>query len=87
MVANNKADCADRQEEKVRKEVTETSRGFDEEFLTPKQVAALFRVNPKTVNRWAQAGKIGCIITPGGHRRYRSAEVHALLGESHNSSQ
>ena len=27
-------------------------------LLTPAEVAALFRVNPKTVTRWARAGKI-----------------------------
>ena len=40
---------------------------------------ALFRVDPKTVTRWAAAGRIGSIRTPGGHRRFREAEVHALL--------
>lgn len=71
----------------MQEEVTTTNRGFDEELLTPKQVAVLFRVDPKTVNRWAKAGKIGCMITPGGHRRYRSAEVYALLRVHRNSSQ
>ncbi len=27
-------------------------------LLTPSEVAAMFRVNPKTVTRWARAGKI-----------------------------
>jgi excisionase family DNA binding protein len=48
-------------------------------LLTPAEVAALFRVDPKTVTRWAKAGKLTSIRTLGGHRRYRSAEVHALL--------
>jgi excisionase family DNA binding protein len=52
-------------------------------LLTPGEVAALFRVDPKTVTRWAAAGRIGSIRTPGGHRRFREAEVRALLaGES-----
>jgi len=50
-----------------------------ERLLTPGEVAALFRVDPKTVTRWASAGRIGSIRTPGGHRRFREAEVHALL--------
>ena len=53
-----------------------------EHLLTPAEVAALFRVDPKTVTRWAKAGKLTSIRTLGGHRRYRSAEVHALL-EAH----
>lgn len=50
-----------------------------ERLLTPGEVAALFRVDPKTVTRWAAAGRISSIRTPGGHRRFREAEVHALL--------
>lgn len=50
-----------------------------ESLLTPAEVAALFRVDPKTVTRWAKAGKLTSIRTLGGHRRYREAEVHALL--------
>lgn len=51
----------------------------DDPLLTPSEVAALFRVDPKTVTRWAQAGKIGSIRTLGGHRRFRQSEVRALL--------
>jgi len=50
-----------------------------EVLLTPKEVAKLFRVDPKTVTRWAKAGKITAIRTLGGHRRYRQSEVQALL--------
>ena len=50
-----------------------------EALLTPSEVAALFRVNPKTVTRWAKAGKLSSIRTLGGHRRYREAEVRNLL--------
>jgi len=52
-----------------------------DELLTPAEVAALFRVDPKTVTRWAKAGKLTSIRTLGGHRRYRAAEVRALLGD------
>ena len=48
-------------------------------LLTPAEVAKLFRVDPKTVTRWAKAGKITAIRTLGGHRRYRQSEVQALL--------
>jgi excisionase family DNA binding protein len=50
-------------------------------LLTPAEVAALFRVDPKTVTRWAAAGRISAIRTPGGHRRFRESEVTALLDE------
>jgi len=51
-----------------------------EALLTPAEVAALFRVDPKTVTRWARAGKLTSLRTLGGHRRYRESEVRGLLG-------
>jgi len=42
-------------------------------------VASLFRVDPKTVTRWAKAGKLTSIRTLGGHRRYKESEVKSLL--------
>ncbi|MGC9668266.1 BldC family transcriptional regulator [Planosporangium sp. 12N6] len=57
-------------------------------LLTPGEVAALFRVDPKTVTRWAAAGRISSIRTPGGHRRFRESEVRALLdGEADLSAE
>lgn len=52
-----------------------------ESLLTPAEVAAMFRVDPKTVTRWAKAGKLSAIRTLGGHRRYRESEVKELLGD------
>ncbi|SCF00782.1 DNA binding domain-containing protein, excisionase family [Micromonospora carbonacea] len=49
--------------------------------MTPGEVANLFRVDRKTVTRWAAAGRIDCIRTPGGHRRFLESKVRALLGE------
>ena len=55
------------------------SAAGEAELLTPAEVAALFRVNAKTVTRWAQAGKISTVRTLGGHRRFRRDEVEAYL--------
>lgn len=52
-----------------------------DKLLTPGEVARLFRVDPKTVTRWARTGRIGSIRTPGGHRRYYAAQIRALLSE------
>ena len=52
--------------------------GDQEVLLTPAEVAKIFRVDPKTVTRWAKAGKITAIRTLGGHRRYRQSEIQAL---------
>jgi len=51
----------------------------DDRLLTPGEVASLFRVDPKTVTRWAAAGKVGSIRTPGGHRRFRESEIQRML--------
>lgn len=50
-----------------------------ERLLTPGEVASLFRVDPKTVTRWAKSGKLSAIRTLGGHRRFRETEVRGLL--------
>ena len=48
-------------------------------LLTPAEVAAMLRVDPKTVTRWARGGKLSSIRTPGGHRRYSETEVRGFL--------
>lgn len=53
--------------------------GGGSNLMTPSEVAGMFRVDPKTVSRWAKAGRISCIRTPGGHRRFLRSEVQALL--------
>ena len=58
-----------------------------EALLTPSEVAAMFRVNPKTVTRWARAGKLTAIRTLGGHRRFKASEIRRCLEEmSHETS-
>ncbi len=59
----------------------------NDKLLTPAEVAALFRVDPKTVAGWSRAGKLTAIKTLGGHRRYRASEVMRLLqGEGSNDN-
>jgi excisionase family DNA binding protein len=59
-----------------------SDRTSTDALLTPAEVAALFRVNPKTVTRWARAGKITAIRTLGGHRRFRASEVRQYLARA-----
>ncbi len=54
----------------------------DSRVMTPGEVAEKFRVDPKTVSRWAKAGKLTCFRTVGGHRRFHRAEVERLIRES-----
>ena len=61
-------------------------RSDQEVLLTPSEVATLFRVDPKTVTRWAKAGKLTSIRTLGGHRRFKESEVKALLTATTNNS-
>lgn len=54
-----------------------------ENLLTPAQVAKMFAVDAKTVARWARDGKLNCVKTLGGHRRFKEAEIlHILNGSS-----
>jgi excisionase family DNA binding protein len=50
-------------------------------LLTQGEVALMFRVDPKTVARWASSGRVGSIRTPGGHRRFRESEINGLLAD------
>ena len=53
--------------------------GPPEALLTPSEVAQLFRVNPKTVTRWARAGKLSAVRTLGGYRRFRASEIKRCM--------
>lgn len=48
-------------------------------LLTTGEVARLFRVDPKTVTRWAKEGRLPFFRTPGGHRRFREEDVAAAM--------
>jgi len=53
--------------------------GEQEVLLTAAEVAKLFRVGSKTINRWATEGKLTIIKTAGRHYRYKESEVKLLL--------
>jgi excisionase family DNA binding protein len=53
--------------------------GEQEVLLTAAEVAKLFRVGSKTINRWALEGKLTIIKTAGRHYRYKESEVKLLL--------
>ena len=55
--------------------------GAEDRLLTPAEVAHMFRVNPKTVTRWARSGKLTAIRTLGGNRRFRASEIERALRE------
>lgn len=47
-------------------------------MLTRGQVAVIFGVAPNTVSRWSREGKLPCVRTLGGQRRYVEAQVFTL---------
>ncbi len=49
------------------------------EYLTPSQVAGALHVSPKTVSRWASQGNLPCLVTLGGHRRFRRQDVDTVV--------
>jgi excisionase family DNA binding protein len=52
-----------------------------QDLMTPGEVAKTFRVDSKTVTRWARAGKLSSIRTLGGHRRYSRSQIEALINK------
>jgi excisionase family DNA binding protein len=53
--------------------------GLSDPLFTPAEVARMFRVDPKTVTRWSRAGKLPCVWTIGGHRRFRRSDIEAVM--------
>jgi excisionase family DNA binding protein len=49
-------------------------------YLRAAEAAALLQVSPKTISRWAREGKLGHVVTLGGHRRFQRADIEALAG-------
>jgi excisionase family DNA binding protein len=47
------------------------------EWLSLSEASALLGVHPTTLRRWADSGNIPCLRTPGGHRRFRTADIAA----------
>ena len=47
-------------------------------FLSRAEVAAIFDVSPTTITRWGREGKLPCVRTLGGQRRYRREDVLSL---------
>lgn len=48
------------------------------EYLTAGEVAEMLHVSPKTISRWASQELIPCLVTLGGHRRFRREDVEVI---------
>lgn len=53
---------------------------IDEGYLTPGQVANMLHVSPKTISRWAKDGRVPCVVTLGGHRRFPREAIVEIVG-------
>jgi excisionase family DNA binding protein len=53
------------------------------EVLSRADVAALFGVDPATVTRWADGGRLDSFRTPGGHRRFWRDAISAAIQRDH----
>ena len=44
------------------------------------EAASLLGVRPETLRRWADAGTVPCVRTPGGERRFRREDIVHVYG-------
>ena len=51
-----------------------------QEFITPREASKLLKVTTRTLEMWECAGKIPCIRTKGGHRRFLLSDVLSKAG-------
>lgn len=50
-----------------------------EELISPRQASKMFGITTETLRKWELLGKVKCIKTLGGHRRFKLCEIESLL--------
>lgn len=50
-------------------------------LLSSHRAGQLLQVNPSSINKWVEQGRIPAFRTPGGHRRIRALDLVAFLRE------
>ena len=58
----------------------------ESQYLTPADAARALHVSPKTISRWAALGLIPCVVTLGGHRRFRREDIEEIARRMSGSS-
>ena len=53
--------------------------GEGSEWLTLGQAASYLGVAQSTVRKWSDGGRLSAFYTPGGHRRFRRADLDSFL--------
>jgi excisionase family DNA binding protein len=56
----------------------QTGSSLRDRYLRASEAAIILHVSPKTVSRWAREGKLGHVVTLGGHRRFYREEIERL---------
>jgi len=56
--------------------------GREPEWLTLGQAAKYLGVAQSTIRKWSDVGRVPAFYTPGGHRRYRRADLDLFLERS-----
>ena len=56
--------------------------GGQPEWLTLGQAAKYLGVAQSTMRKWSDVGRVSAFYTPGGHRRYRRADLDQFLDRS-----
>ena len=56
--------------------------GNEHDWLTLGQAARYLGVAQSTIRKWSDDGRVPAFYTPGGHRRYRRADLEAFLERS-----
>ncbi len=62
----------------------ETTADGHEDYLTSTEAGRLLGVSPKTIVRWANDGRISCLVTFGGHRRFARSVVEETRASMEN---
>jgi excisionase family DNA binding protein len=57
-------------------------RAGETEWLTLGQAARFLGVAQSTIRKWSDQGQVPAFYTPGGHRRYRRADLERFLERS-----
>jgi excisionase family DNA binding protein len=58
----------------------------DEDLLTPDDAARRLAIGIRTLNRWVAEGRVFAYRLPNGHRRFRRADIEALLTPEQSAS-
>src|SRR5947199_3822171 len=56
--------------------------GGETEWMTLGQAAKYLGVAQSTIRKWSDIGRVPAFYTPGGHRRFRRADLDAFLDRS-----